>query len=120
MGDDRDIRASRHFLCDWCLLTVLVDCLGPETYTSHLPCEEMSPTLQDVAYLTSLPCACPPMTAHEVTSMWCMDILARFIGVLPYGDGFNSTHGPSLNWLCQFYVSSPYSTIHTSFSRRTY
>ena len=40
---------------DRSLLTALVDRLRPETHTFHLPCGEMTPTLQDVAYLLGLP-----------------------------------------------------------------
>ena len=36
---------------DRSLLTALVDRWRPETHTFHLPCGEMTPTLQDVAYL---------------------------------------------------------------------
>ena len=40
---------------DRSLLTALVDRWRPETHTFHLPCGEMTPTLQDVAYLFGLP-----------------------------------------------------------------
>ena len=36
---------------DRSLLTALVDRWRPETHSFHLPCGEMAPTLQDVAYL---------------------------------------------------------------------
>ena len=39
---------------DRSLLTALVDRWRPETHTFHLPCGEMSPTLQDVAMLLSV------------------------------------------------------------------
>ena len=40
---------------DRSLLTALVDRWRPEKHTFHLPCGEMTPTLQDVAYLLGLP-----------------------------------------------------------------
>ena len=40
---------------DRSLLTALVDRWRPETNTFHLPCGEMTPTLQDVAMLLGLP-----------------------------------------------------------------
>ena len=43
---------------DRSLLTALVDRWRPETNTFHLPCGEMTPTLQDVAMLLGLPISC--------------------------------------------------------------
>ena len=40
---------------DRSLLTALVDRWRPETNTFHLPCGEMTPTLQDIAILLGLP-----------------------------------------------------------------
>ena len=40
---------------DRSLLTALVDRWRPKTHMFHLPCGEMTPTLQDVAYLLGLP-----------------------------------------------------------------
>ena len=40
---------------DRSLMTALVDRWRPETNMFHLPCGEMTPTLQDVAYLLVLP-----------------------------------------------------------------
>ena len=40
---------------DRSLMTALVNRWRPETHTFHLPCGEMTPTLQDVAYLLGLP-----------------------------------------------------------------
>ena len=109
--DDQDRgagRTSRRFPYDRALLTALVDRWRPETHTFHLPCGEMAPTLQDVSYLTGLPCAGSPMAAHDIPATWRTDLLARFHDVLPPGSGyaeFSSPHGPTLRWICQFYVS---------------
>ena len=40
---------------DRSLLTALIYRWRPETHTFHLPCGELAPTLQDVAYLLGLP-----------------------------------------------------------------
>src|SRR5579883_1323876 len=40
---------------DRSLLTALVDRWRPETHTFHLPCGEMTPTLQDVSFLFGIP-----------------------------------------------------------------
>lgn len=96
---------SRRFPYYRCLLTALVDQWRLETHIFHLPCGEMTPTLQDVGYLTGLPCMGFPLATHNVPDMWRMEILARFQGLLPANAGyreFSSTHGPTLNWINQF------------------
>ena len=109
--DDQDRgagRTSRHFPYDRALLTALVDRWRPETHTFHLPCGEMTPTLQDVSFLLGLPCAGRPLVAYDVPVTWRTDLLARFRDVLPEGSNyteFSSPHGPTLKWICQFYVS---------------
>lgn len=109
--DDQDRgggRTSRRFPYDRALLTALVDRWRPETHTFHLPCGEMTPTLQDVSFLLGLPCAGRPLAAYDVSDTWRTDLLARFHDVLPAGSNyteFSSPHGPTLKWICQFYVS---------------
>lgn len=119
--DDRDIRTSRRFLYDRCLLTALADRWRLETHTFHLPYGEMTPTLQDVVYLTGLPCAGPPVTTHEFTPMWRAYFVARFAGVLLQIGCFDSTHGPLLKWLYQLYVNPPslVVTLHFFFTELT-
>ena len=68
-----------------------------------LPCGEMAPTLQDVTFLTGLPCTGSPMAAYDIPVTWRTDLLARFHDVLPPGSGymeFSSLHGPTLRWIC--------------------
>ena len=40
--DDQDVRMSRHFSYDRCLLTALVDRWRLKKHTLYLPCEEMA------------------------------------------------------------------------------
>ena len=47
---------------DWALLTALVDRWRPETHTFHLPCGEMTITLQDTAMILGLPLEGEPVT----------------------------------------------------------
>lgn len=79
----------------------------------------MASTLQDVTFLTGLPCAGFPLAAYDLPATWRMKFLARFQQVLPLGSGyreFSSTHEPILRCICQFYVSlrncCPLASIH--------
>ena len=47
---------------DGALLTAFVDRWRPETHTFHLPCGEMTVTLQDVAMIPGLPLEGLPVT----------------------------------------------------------
>ena len=63
---------------DRSLLTALVDTWRPETHTFHLPCGEMTPTLQDVAYLLGLPIVVEAVGPRVVAASWKDDLEARF------------------------------------------
>ena len=63
---------------DQSLLTALVDRWRPETHTFHLPCGEMTPTLQDVAYLLGLPIVGEVVGPRVVAASWKDDLEARF------------------------------------------
>nr|CCI55291.1 PH01B001G05.14 [Phyllostachys edulis] len=109
--DDQDRmgggRTSRCFPYDRCLLTTLVNRWRPDTHTFHLPCGEIAPTLQDVIFLTELPCVGFPLATHDVPTTWRTEFLARFQGVLPPNTGyreFSNTHRLSLKWIYQFYL----------------
>ena len=94
---------------DRSLLTALVDRWRPETHTFHLPCGEMAPTLQDVAYLLGLPLDCDTIGTCEVPPSWKDDLEARFAPVqrlevlgplLPHP----RAGGLAKRWLIQFQV----------------
>ena len=72
---------------DRSLLTALVDRWRPETHTFHLPCGEMTPTLQDVAYLLGLPIVGEAVGPRVVAASWKDELEARFALVDRYGDG---------------------------------
>ena len=64
---------------DRSLLTALVDRWRPETHTFHLPCGEMTPKLQDVAYLLGLPIIVREAVGPRVVAAsWKDDLEARF------------------------------------------
>ena len=121
--DDQDRAGSgctfRCFLYDRCLLTALVDRWRLKTHTFHLPHWEMAPTLQDVTFLTGFPYADFPLAVYDIPATWCTEFLTRFQGVLSLDNGyreFSSTHGATLKWICQFYISlhnyCPLASIH--------
>ena len=66
---------------DRSLLTALVDRWRPETHTFHLPCGEMTPTLQDVAYLLGLPIVGDAVGSRVVPASWKDDLEERFAPV---------------------------------------
>ena len=94
---------------DRSLLTALVDRWRPETHTFHLPCGEMAPTLQDVAYLLGLPLDGDAVGPRAVPPSWKDDLEVRFAPVqrlevlsplLPHP----RASGPAKRWLLQFQV----------------
>ena len=66
---------------DRSLLMALVDRWRPETHTIHLPCGEMSPTLQDVAMLLGLPISGDAVWPRVVPSTWLDDLEERFTNI---------------------------------------
>ena len=66
---------------DRSLLTALVDRWRPETNTFHLPCGEMTPTLQDVAMLLGLPISGDAVGPRVVPPTWLDDLEERFANI---------------------------------------
>jgi len=94
---------------DRSLLTALVDRWRPETHTFHLPCGEMTPTLQDVAYLLGLPIVGEAVGPRVVAALWKDELEARFALVDHVEEaGPINPHpraaGPSKTWFLQFTV----------------
>ena len=94
---------------DRSLLTALVDRWRPETHTFHLPCGEMTPTLQDVAYLLGLPIVGEAVGPRVVAASWKDELEARFALVDRVEEaGPINPHpraaGPSKTWFLQFTV----------------
>ena len=108
-GPVPDGGARSRFQLDRSLLTALVDRWRPETHTFHLPCGEMAPTLQDVAYLLGLPLVGPAVEPRVVPRTWLDDLEARFAPVqrvevagLLHPHPCGKVGGPARNWLLQF------------------
>src|SRR6185436_10239246 len=85
---------------DRSLLTALVDRWRPETHTIHLPCGEMTPTLQDVAYLLGLPIVGEPVGPRVVAASWKVDLVEEAGPINPHP----RATGPSKTWFLQFTI----------------
>ena len=66
------------------LLTTFVDRWRPETHSFHLPCGEVSITLQDVAMILGLPLEGIAVTGIIQTDGW-RDMVEALIGIRPPG-----------------------------------
>ena len=86
------------------LLTTFVDRWRPETHSFHLPCGEVSITLQDVAMILGLPLEGIAVTGIIQTDGW-RDMVEALIGIRPpeppEGVKDRKTSGVSLAWLRQ-------------------
>src|SRR6266540_2598433 len=111
-GPSPDGGAKTRFQLDRSLLSALVDRWRPETHMFHLPCGEMTPTLQDVTYLLGLPLVGDAVGPCVVPPTWLDDLEAHFayidrlevVGPLePYPQAGRQS-GPSRKWLQQFQV----------------
>ena len=66
-------------MIDWPLITCLVERWFPETHTFHIPVEEMTITLQDVAIILSLRIDGPAVTGTCVLDV--ADLCGELLGV---------------------------------------
>jgi len=91
---------------DRSLLTALVDRWRPETNTFHLPCGEMTPTLQDVAMLLGLPISGDAVGPRVVPPTWLDDLEERFanIDIAIDVEEHPKATGPAKAWILQFQV----------------
>jgi hypothetical protein len=60
-------------------ITAMVDRWRPETHSFHLPCGEMTVTLEDMGMILGLPIRGRPVTEH-VGSAWWRERVANFVG----------------------------------------
>jgi hypothetical protein len=60
-------------------IAVMVDRWRPEIHSFHLPCVEMTVTLEDVAMIIGLLIRGRPVTGHCDSSLWCGRV-ADFLG----------------------------------------
>jgi hypothetical protein len=87
-------------------LTALVDQWRPETHSFHLPCGEMTITLEDVAMLFGLRVDGYAVTSHINPQDW-RDIVEALVGVRPdepqEGVKDRKTTGVNSSWLVQHF-----------------
>lgn len=95
---------------DWPLLTALVDRWRPETHTFHLPCGEITPTLQDCSMILALPIDGLAVTGIIDSANW-RDLVEHALGVRPDkpqdGDPSKKTSGVKSTWLMQHFNVCP-------------
>ena len=92
-----------HIATDWPLITSLVERWRPETHRFHVPVEEITITLQDVAILLGLRIHGPAVTGTCVFNVAAL--CAEFLGVIPPANAIRGATF-SLWWLC-FQLSTP-------------
>jgi hypothetical protein len=90
-------------------ITAMVDWWRPETHSFHLPCGEMTMTLEDVAMILGLPIRGRPITGRMDSARWCERVVI-FIGREP------SVRVPGIKgreaivrvlWLCEEFCKCP-------------
>ena len=68
----------------------------------------MAPTLEDVSLLLGLPLAGEAIGPLEPPDGWAQEIRDRFTSIYHQAPGYEGeAHGPKLDWLNKFQVSSP-------------
>ena len=87
-----------------CLITALVDRWRPETHTFHLPCGEMTVTLQDVAMITGLPIRGDPICLSTNTDGW-RGLMTSFLGMEP--EIPNRSAGAPFGWIAKNFGTCP-------------
>jgi hypothetical protein len=63
-------------------ITAMVDRWRPETHSFHLPCGEMTVTLEDMAMILGLPIRGRPVTGRVDSARWCERVVV-FVGREP-------------------------------------
>ncbi|KAL6627361.1 hypothetical protein ACP70R_031087 [Stipagrostis hirtigluma subsp. patula] len=81
---------------DRALVSALVDRWRPETHTFHMPCGEVTITLQDVAMILGLPIAGRAVTVNPAESP--NELVERYLGRAPPSDS-RSRPGLRVSWL---------------------
>jgi len=91
-------------------LTALVDRWRPETHTFHLPCGEMTVTLEDVAMITALPIAGDAVCGRIEAGRF-RDMVEHLLGVRPgeaeEGRKAAKTGGLAFSWLREHFRILP-------------
>ncbi|CAM0885012.1 unnamed protein product [Alopecurus aequalis] len=87
-----------------CLVTALVDRWRPETHTFHLPCGEMTITLQDVSMITALPISGDAICRNTDSTKW-REQMSSYLGMEPglAGRAAGATYG----WIARNFGKCP-------------
>ncbi|XP_062185932.1 serine/threonine-protein phosphatase 7 long form homolog [Phragmites australis] len=92
-------------------LTALVDRWRPETHTFHLPCGELTVTLQDVAMILGLPIDSQPVCGNVQPAGW-RDMVELIVGTRPPEPAQDAKDkkpsGVSSAWLAQNFTECPH------------
>jgi hypothetical protein len=83
-------------------LTAMIDRWRPETHSFHLPCGEMTTTLEDEAMILGLPIRGFAMTGNVVSDGWEARVAAFLGRPLPNLESGKKrpSSGVPLRWLC--------------------
>ncbi|CAM0883096.1 unnamed protein product [Alopecurus aequalis] len=86
------------------LVTALVDRWRPETHTFHLPCGEMTVTLQDVSMITTLPISGDAICRNTDSTKW-REQMSSYLGMEP---GIpNRAAGATYGWIARNFGKCP-------------
>jgi hypothetical protein len=86
-------------------LTALIDRWRPETHSFHLPCGEMTVTLEDWGMITAMPIEGQALTGRVERTNW-QQMVTALIGDCPDAKG-NRTSGVPLPWLVKTQKTCP-------------
>ena len=94
-----------HIMIDWPLITCLVKRWRPETHTFHVPVEEMTITLQDVAIILGF--HSHGLVVTRICVFNVAELCGELLGVTPSTDALRGS-SISIRWLCdQLSTSAP-------------
>ena len=98
-------------MLDNAALTALVDRWRPETHTFHLPCGELTVTLQDVAMILRLPVDGQPVCGNVQPAGW-RDMVEMIVGTRPLEPAPDAKDkkpsGVSSAWLAHNFTECPH------------
>jgi hypothetical protein len=104
------------------LLSALVDRWRSETHSFHLPCGEMTVSLQDTTMILGLPLEGLPVSGIIRSAGW-RDMVELHIGVRPRdadeGDASKKTSGVNTVWLRQHFIVCPQGAAEAVVERHT-
>ena len=90
------------FQLDACLLTALVDRWRPETHTFHFRWGEMTPTLQDISFITGLPLRGLPVVLPAAPLSWKEQFEIYMDRAIPRTRNNNEPRWVPISWLVDY------------------